>query len=492
MNNFTDFNLSDPLMKAITDLGFTTPSAIQTQALPILLDQPTDFIGLAATGTGKTAAFGIPLIEKIVPSKKSVQGLILCPTRELALQVAGQIDLLGKYRGIRAVPIYGGASYSQQFDGLKQGHSVVVGTPGRIIDHLERGTLKLQDVKVVILDEADEMISMGFKEDLETILKSVPKSLSHTWLFSATMSPDIKKVADKYLNKYKQIQINQTSVLPSSVDQVYYNAKEADKPDIICKLIDHADSFYGLIFCQTKSLTINLTDYLSQRGYKADCLHGDKSQNSREVTLNSFRSKKIKILVCTDVASRGIDVKDVTHVINFSIPRELDSYVHRIGRTARSGKSGIAMSLVTPAQRQLLTRVERMTKTKIREGKIPSSKEIGTKKIASLLPQFKEQNAFSKILPFISVDWMEAFHSMSSEEIAARFIALYHPEFCDLDQKSQMAKMKGYSSNESFRAENQGKRSSRKDKGSSRGRNRAKHRSSRNSQFRGSEQRRSH
>jgi len=438
MKSFQELSLSPQLMRAITDLGFEKPSPIQEQAFPILLGEPTDFIGLAATGTGKTAAFSIPMLEKIDPKKKCVQSLILCPTRELALQVAGQIDLLGKHLGVRAVPIYGGASYQDQIRGLKSGACVVVGTPGRVVDHMTRGTLKLDKVEILILDEADEMVSMGFKDELEQILDAVPRAISNTWLFSATMSRDVRKVVDTYLHEPEQVQINRTEMLSSTVEQFYYPTSESNKPEVLCKLVDAADDFFGLIFCQTKALVTDLTSYLKERGYKVDCLHGDMDQNARERTMQAFRDRKVLMLVCTDVASRGLDVKDVTHVINYSIPRELDSYVHRIGRTARSGKTGFAMSLVTPSHRVLIGRIEQMTKSKMKEGKIPTRREVGMKKVNLLLAKFQDQPYFSRAIEVMDPTWKEALATMGGEEIAARFLTMSFPEiFSEKDNKPE-------------------------------------------------------
>ncbi len=415
-------------MRAIAELGYEKPSPIQAEALPILLGKSTDFLGLAATGTGKTAAFAIPLLERIDPSRRSVQALVLCPTRELALQVAGQINLLGKHKGVRALPIYGGSSYSDQIHGLKKGASVVVGTPGRVVDHMDRGTLRLDELETLILDEADEMISMGFKDDLEKILNSTPRESSNIWLFSATMSREVRKVADEYLRSPRQVQVNRTEMLPDTVEQLYFMTHESNKPEILCKLIDSAEDFYGLVFCQTKSLVTDLTQYLTERAYKVDSLHGDKDQNARERTMQAFRDRKVNLLICTDVASRGLDVKNITHVINYSIPRELDSYVHRIGRTARSGKNGIAMSLVTPSHRGLIGRIEQMTKSKMREGKIPTRKDIGTKKISKILENFQAQNAFPRAIELMTPDWKLAVSEMNREEIVGRFLSVMFPE----------------------------------------------------------------
>jgi len=438
VNTFDDLGLSPEILRAVHELGYEKPSAIQAETLPILLGPPSDFIGIAATGTGKTAAFGIPMLEKIDATKKSVQGLIMCPTRELALQVCGQINLLGKFRGIKAIPVYGGASLMDQARGLRNGAQIVVGTPGRLIDHLERTTLKLQDVQMIVLDEADEMISMGFKEDLETILQASPREKSQIWLFSATMDREVSRVADTYLRNAKQVKSNRNEMLSTTVEQIFYPTREGDKPEILVKIIEMAEKFYGLIFCQTKALVVDLTHYLNSRGYRVDCLHGDKTQSDRERTMQSFRDRKVSILICTDVASRGLDVKDITHVINYSIPRELDVYIHRIGRTARVGKAGVAISLVTPSHRNLVGRIENMTKSKIKEGKIPTRKDIGSKKVAKILPAFQAQTFFARAVEHLGDDWKAVIGSMPVEEVVGRFLTLMSPEVFKDQEKLKM------------------------------------------------------
>jgi ATP-dependent RNA helicase DeaD len=428
VQSFNELNLSAPILRAIHELGFSEPTPIQQQTLPILLAEPTDFLGLAATGTGKTAAYAIPLLEKVDPKRRTVQALILCPTRELALQVAGQITLLGKHKGVRSVAVYGGASYVDQIHGLRQGASVVVGTPGRVIDHIDRGNLKLDGLEVLVLDEADEMISMGFKDELEKILQAVPRASSNIWLFSATMNAQVNRVANTYLRSPRQVQVNRSEMLPSTVEQFYYPARESDKPEILCKLIEAADDFYGLVFCQTKVLVTDLTQFMLEKGYRVDCLHGDKDQNSRERTMRAFRERQVRVLVCTDVASRGLDVKDITHVINYSLPRELDNYVHRIGRTARSGKTGIAMNLVTHSHRRLISQIERMTKSRMLEGRLPTRKDIGVKKVTKLLSSFSDQPYHKRAVEVMSEEWRAALAEMTAEEVAARFWTMMMPE----------------------------------------------------------------
>jgi ATP-dependent RNA helicase DeaD len=428
LKSFDELKLSEPLARAVTDLGYTVPTPIQAQALPVLLGGPTDFIGMAGTGTGKTAAFGIPLIEQIDASKRHVQGLVLCPTRELAIQVCGQLNLMGKHKGIKALPVYGGTGYGEQQEGLRHGVQIVVGTPGRLIDHLDRRALTLDAIKTVVLDEADEMISMGFRDDLEKILKSVPREKSHIWLFSATMSGDVRRVADTYLRHPKQVQVNRTEMLSTTVEQIYYTVRESDKPEILCKIVEATEDFYGLVFCQTKALVAELSEYLQGRGLKVDCLHGDKSQDDRERTMRAFRDKKVTLLICTDVASRGLDVKELTHVINYSVPKELDVYVHRIGRTARSGKPGTAISFMIPTHRHLISRLEHWTKSKMKEGKVPSRKDIATKKVSKLLERFLGQKHFARAAELLGPDWKAATGEMSPDEVIGRFIAMTSPE----------------------------------------------------------------
>ena len=430
-DSFEKLSLSEPLALAVRELGFTVPTEIQAKALPLLLAGPTDFIGQAATGTGKTAAFGLPLLERTDAELKSVQGVILCPTRELALQVAGQIKLLGKHKGVKSLAIYGGADYGVQLDGLKRGAQIVVGTPGRLIDHIKRGSLALDKVQTVVLDEADEMISMGFKEELEEILKAVPREKSRIWLFSATMSKEVRRVAATYLQDPKQVSVNAAEMLSTTVRQLYITCREEEKPGIVSRIIDAADDFYGLVFCQTKALTTELNSYLAERGYKTDCLHGEKSQAERERTMKAFRERRLRLLVCTDVASRGLDVKDLTHVINYSIPRELDAYVHRIGRTARGGKAGVAISLVTPFNRGLIPRIEHMTKSRMEETKAPSRQEVGRKKAAKILQAFLAEKRHEKAVELLGSEWEQAVEPMDLVEIIGRFVAMLAPDLVE-------------------------------------------------------------
>jgi ATP-dependent RNA helicase DeaD len=430
MKNFDTFDLSPGLLQSLSELNYHQPTPIQAQTLPLLLQQKTDFLGLAATGTGKTAAFLIPALEQIQPGSSQPQVLILCPTRELALQITKQVQLLGKHKGIEGLALYGGSGYSDQIRGLKNKAPIVIGTPGRVVDHLKRGTLKLHQMQTFILDEADEMISMGFQEDLSYILEQAPRNPKNTptnqiWLFSATMNPQIHLVAKKYLKNPKKVHLEQT--IPSKLEQIYYMIHEGQKNELLCRVIDTSPAFYGLVFCQTKSLVMELTEYLKHKGYPVTCLHGDLDQKNRERTLQSFKNKKSTILICTDIASRGLDVLDLTHVINYSLPRELEHYIHRIGRTARSGKPGLAISFVTPSHRNLLPRIAKATGSEWTQAKLPTLKDIQKGKLAQILPLCQKQEAWKQLGPLLE-EWEEWLENTSSLEIASRFLLLAFPQ----------------------------------------------------------------
>lgn len=443
LNSFESFGLSEQVMASMNEMGFTTPTPIQSQALPILLAGANDFIGLASTGTGKTAAFGIPLIEGIDSSKKDTQALVMSPTRELALQVAEQLTLLGKKKGVRVVTIYGGASYRTQIDGIKRGAHIVVATPGRLVDFLEQKMIKLQSVKTVVLDEADEMLSMGFKDALETILSATqpsdgPNSVRaacRTWLFSATMSSEVKRLTSTYLENPETVQVNKVGSTADTIDQVYYTVKNSYKTEVISRLLQTLPEFYGIIFCQTKMEVAELADILTQRGFPADSLHGDKSQAERESTLKKFKQKAVKVIVATDVAARGLDIKDLTHVVNHSLPWDSESYVHRIGRTGRNGQKGTAITLVNPEQLNLLRRVMQNTKATLTKGVIPSANEVAGLKIKDVMEKVSTMNEKSESLALAN-DLIENLiaaedinlKELSKEELLARFIAAYFPQ----------------------------------------------------------------
>ena len=377
---FEELGLSADTLAALQQKGFTEPSPIQAQTIPLLLAGDTDVVGQAQTGTGKTAAFGLPLIERITTIADTPQAIILAPTRELAIQVAEEINTFQTKRKLRITAIYGGQSIVEQIRQLRRGIDIVVGTPGRILDHLERKTINLSNVKFVVLDEADEMLNMGFVEDIETILEHVPDE-RRMLLFSATMPDRILQLARNYMGTYKLVSVKSKQLTTELTRQVYYEIKPNDKLTALCRVIDFDVEFYGIVFCNTKANVDEVTEQLASRGYAAEALHGDISQNQRERILQKFKAKQVNIVVATDVAARGIDVNNLTHVINYSLPHDPEVYVHRIGRTGRAGREGTAISFVSRADRRKLDFIEKVAKAKIQRAQLPSVKElIGTKK----------------------------------------------------------------------------------------------------------------
>lgn len=374
-NNFESLGLSEIVLQSIKTKGFEEPTEIQSKIIPLILENKVDLIGQAQTGTGKTAAFALPILDLLDEHQDYVQALVLVPTRELAIQVCDEFNSLKGEKKFHIVPIYGGQSYETQFRRLKKGVDIVVGTPGRIIDQLNKGSLKLSQVKFVVLDEADEMLNMGFIDDIEEILKSTNKT-RRTLLFSATMPPRILSLAKKYMEKHEIIKTKLSGKTTSLTDQKYFEVKESDKFDALCRIIDTTDEFYGLIFCRTKNDVDFVTSKLIERGYDAEGLHGDISQTIREKILSKFRKKLVNILVATDVAARGLDIEDLTHVINYSLPQDPESYLHRIGRTGRAGKEGTAITFVTPEEFRKLNFIKNITQTNIRKERIPQIQEV--------------------------------------------------------------------------------------------------------------------
>ncbi len=372
---FNDFGLSETVLEAINRKGFEEPTAIQAITIPVMLRDDTNIVAQAQTGTGKTAGFGLPLIEMVDADSKTVQALIIVPTRELAIQVSEEIKSLKGNKNIEIIPIYGGQSIDQQLRRLKRGVQIVVGTPGRVIDHLKRKTLKIGNIDHLILDEADEMLNMGFVEDMEEIMKYT-NSDKRTLLFSATIPKRIRDLAHKYMKNYELLTVEKETLTTDLTEQIYFEVKASDKFEALCRIIDIKDGFYGLVFCRTKSDVDSVANHLIDRGYDAASIHGDISQAQRERTLGNFRKQRIRILIATDVAARGIDVSNLTHVINYSLPHDPDSYVHRIGRTGRAGNEGTAVTFITPSEYKRLMFIQRMAKTDIKKSKMPQVKDI--------------------------------------------------------------------------------------------------------------------
>lgn len=373
MKTFAEFGLEPKVLQAITELGFEESTPIQSKSIPIALTG-SDLIGQAQTGTGKTAAFGIPLINKIPTSEDRIVALIMTPTRELAIQVSEEIGKLTRFKGLRSLPIYGGQEIGRQIRALKKRPQIIIGTPGRLLDHINRKTIRLDDVQTVVLDEADEMLDMGFMEDITSILSLIPEN-RQTMLFSATMPPNIQKLAQQFLKNPEHVSVIPKQVSVPLIDQAYIEVHERQKFDALSRLIDMESPDLAIIFGRTKRRVDELSEALQKRGYSADGLHGDLSQNQRDAVMRKFRDGSIDVLVATDVAARGLDVSGVSHVINFDLPQDPESYVHRIGRTGRAGKEGTAWSFVTPRELDHLHFIEKVTRHRIPKKPLPSMAE---------------------------------------------------------------------------------------------------------------------
>jgi ATP-dependent RNA helicase DeaD len=386
-DTFAHFGLHPDLMQTITELGFTDPTAIQQAAIPLLLSGQ-DVIGQAQTGTGKTAAYGLPLLHKIIPRQRGVQALVLAPTRELAIQVADAIQRYGKQRGITVLAVYGGQSYQLQARSLRQGVEVIVGTPGRLLDLINQGTLDLSTVQTLVLDEADEMLSMGFVEDIELILDRTP-SERQTMLFSATISKRVMGLSARYLRQPQIVSITPKQLTGDTIEQRYYLVNQQEKVSALSRLFEMETIDSALIFARTRIGTGELANQLTSRGYAAEALNGDLSQDARIQVLTRFRNGQVKVLVATDVAARGLDIDDISHVFNFDLPDDPEVYVHRVGRTGRAGREGIAISLLSPKDRWQLRRIEDYTRFKLNKAELPTIAQIENHRQALLMEQLE-------------------------------------------------------------------------------------------------------
>ena len=421
---YRDSGIDERIVHAVEEMGFEHMTPIQEQAIPVFLSGK-DVIGQAQTGTGKTAAFGIPILEKIDPENKGLQAVVLCPTRELAMQAADELRKFAKYlHGIKVLPIYGGQDIVRQIRNLKGGVQIIVGTPGRVMDHMRRHTIKMEQVHTVVLDEADEMLNMGFREDIETILKEMPEE-RQTGLFSATMPKPILEITKKYQKDAVFLKMTPKEVTIPLIKQAYYMVRHQDKEEVLCRLMDYYDPARALIFCNTKRMVDELTEHLKARGYEVEGLHGDLSQNQRDTVMNLFKGGRAAVLIATDVAARGIDVDNVEAVFNYDVPEDIEYYVHRIGRTGRAGKTGRSFTLVTRREIQKLREIERICHTKIRERKIPSAADITERKADKILREaeavIREQN-IEKALQF--VEERSALGSYSALQYAAAFMKM--------------------------------------------------------------------
>lgn len=421
---YEDAGIDGRILRAVKELGFEHMTPIQEQAIPLFMTG-RDIIGQAQTGTGKTAAFGIPILQKINPENRSLQAVILCPTRELAMQAADELRKFAKYmNGIKVLPIYGGQEIYKQIKNLKTGVQIVVGTPGRVMDHMRRHTLKMDQVHTVVLDEADEMLNMGFREDIETILKEMPEK-RQTGLFSATMPKPILDITKTYQKDAAYVKMTPKEVTIPLIKQAYYQVRKQDKEEVLCRLIDYYAPGRALIFCNTKRMVDELTEHLKGRGYEVEGLHGDLTQGQRDTVMNLFRSGRTNILIATDVAARGIDVSDVEAVYNFDVPDDIEYYVHRIGRTGRAGKTGRSFTLVVGREAYKIRDIERICHTKIKERKVPSAADITAKKAEKILKEafaVIENEDISRATEYI-LDAV-ALGQYSATQIAAAFMKM--------------------------------------------------------------------
>ena len=422
MTTFKELGLSPELMKSLNDLEFTKPSPIQEKAIPFILKSKKDLIAVAQTGTGKTAAFALPILNKIQLGTKSPQAIILCPTRELSIQISRDIKNLAKYmKGISVTPVYGGEKLWVQIKELKNGTDIVVGTPGRVCDLIRRKVLKLQSIKWLVLDEADEMLDMGFKEDLDAILKQTPKE-RQTLLFSATISRSVHSIAKKYMNEAEEMSAGEKNIGAKNVTHEYYVVKSWDRFDALRRVLDYLPGVYGILFCRTRKETQEVADKLKQANYDTEALHGDISQDMRTEIMDRFKKKSSGLLVATDVASRGIDVSDLSHVINYSLPDQNEGYTHRSGRTGRADKSGVSISIISSRDVRKIRALESIIGKSFEYKKIPNGKEVCLKQIDSFLNKIKEINTKEAEKGQDFSDFVERFQGINKEDLIKYFV----------------------------------------------------------------------
>ena len=443
MITFESLGIEEGLLRSISALGFTEPTPIQEKAIPVLLQGTKDFIGLAQTGTGKTAAFGLPLLQLINKDDRFPQALIVCPTRELCIQITKDLGTFKKSAGHTSVTaVYGGASISMQIRDLKKGTHIVVATPGRLIDLIERKAINLEQIHYVVLDEADEMLNMGFKDDIEFILKNTPNRQS-TWLFSATMPPEIRQVSKRYMDKPFEIIIGKVNEGNVNIDHQFYATQHVNRYETLKRIIDFNPGIYGIVFTRTKIDAQNIAEQLTREGYDIESIHGDLTQQQRDKVMGLFRDKSIQLLIATDVAARGIDVQGLTHIINYELPDETEIYTHRSGRTGRAGKSGISISLVTSKEIYRLRQIEKLVNTRVHKMDIPSGKDVCRKQffhfIDKMLQADISHGEYETYIPLLK----EKFESTSKEEILQRVAALEFDRFLKYYENAADLNMRG-------------------------------------------------
>ncbi len=450
MTTFESLGVKDGILESVTALGFTQPTPIQEQAIPVLLQGTKDFIGLAQTGTGKTAAFGLPVLHLLDAAQRHPQALIICPTRELCLQIANDLDAFKKKsKGMYVTAVYGGASIGEQIRDLKKGTHIVVATPGRLIDLIERKAINLEQIHYVILDEADEMLNMGFKDDIEFILQNTPNRQS-IWLFSATMPQEIRRVSKRYMTDPFEVTVGKVNATNVNVDHQYYTTQHINRYETLKRIIDFNPGIYGIIFTRTKADAQEITERLIREGYDIEALHGDLTQAQRDKVMGRFREKSIQLLIATDVAARGIDVKGITHVINYELPDDTEVYTHRSGRTGRAGKDGVSLSIVTPREIYRLRQIEKIANTRFSKMDIPTGKDVCRKQFFhftdKLLSADISNSEYEAYIPALQ----EKFADVSKEEILQRVAALefdrflkYYENSADLNVREDARRERG-------------------------------------------------
>ncbi len=429
MMTFEGLGIDARLIQATDELGYVNPTPIQEKAIPVLLSGTKDFVGLAQTGTGKTAAFGLPLLQLITAENKHPQALVVCPTRELCMQIVKEIELFKKHiKGLHVVAVYGGASISLQIRDLKRGVQIVVATPGRLIDLIERKAIDLEQIQYVVLDEADEMLNMGFRDDIEFILKNTPKREA-TWLFSATMPPEVRQVSKRYMKEPVEVTVGQVNTGNENIDHQYYVTTAQNRYETLKRIIDFNPGIYGIVFTRTKLDAQDIAEKLTREGYDIDALHGDLTQGQRDKVMGQFRERTLQLLIATDVAARGIDVKEISHVINFELPDDIEVYTHRSGRTGRAGNQGICISIVHARETFKLKQIERMIKQPFHKLDIPSGKDVCRKQffyfMDKLLQTDISNSDYETYVPMLQ----ERFADVSKEDVLKRVAAMEFDRF---------------------------------------------------------------
>ena len=428
---FADLNLLPEVLRSIQELGFETPTPIQQQAIPLLLEQDIDIVGLAQTGTGKTAAFGLPLLHKVDFSIPTTQAVIICPTRELCLQITRDLENYSKFlKNVNITSVYGGANISTQIRQLRNGSQIIVATPGRLMDLMERGAARLNELQYVVLDEADEMLNMGFQQDIDTILAETPED-KNVWLFSATMPAEVLRISKKYMDNPQSITVGKRNEGASNIEHNYYVVASRDRYLVLKRVLDIYPDIFAITFCRTKQETQDIADLLIKDGYNADALHGDLSQAQRDIVMNRYRNRGVQILVATDVAARGIDVNDITHVIHYNLPDDIENYTHRSGRTARAGKSGISVSIITSKDVGKVRMIERQIQKQFTKKQVPTGAEITEAQITQYLKKVGDSEVNeTELLPLMSIV-EDTFGYMEKEDIIKKFISFQLNKFIE-------------------------------------------------------------